>query len=311
MSGLDSWESFVRVVEEGSMAAAARRLDCTRAKISKHVAELERAFGVRLLERSTRRLVLTPAGEAFYPHARSALESVAGAELAVRNLGEVPRGVLRVSATRSFGRRYVAPLLPALTAQYPELECELILSDRVVDLVEDRIDLALRLTRAPPEEAIARPIATLDRAICGASSYLERHGVPRTPQDLAQHVCFSYIMADEGVWRLAGPEGEVAVPVKSRFRFNDVDAMFDAVSAGQGLAILSSYLTAEGIAAGWLATVLDGWEPVVPFGRTLYACYTPGRARTPKVRVFLAALEASLQPEPPWRQPGRAALTRP
>ncbi|MDX5445727.1 MAG: LysR family transcriptional regulator [Zoogloeaceae bacterium] len=302
MSGLDSWESFVRVVEEGSMAGAARRLDCTRARISKHIAALESAFGVRLFERSTRRLMLTPAGEAFYPHAKGALESVAGAELAVRNLGDAPRGVLRVSATSSFGRRYVAPLLPALAEQYPELECELILTDRVVDLVEDRIDLALRLTRAPPEEAIARPLATLDRRICGAVSYLARRGVPRTPQELAQHDCFSYLMADGGVWRLAKPDGEVAVSVKSRFRVNDVEAMFDAVCEGHGLAILSSYLTAEGLAEGRLATVLDEWEPLVPFGRTLYACYTPGRARTPKVRVFLAALEALLQPVPPWRQ---------
>lgn len=302
MSDLSRWESFVRVVEEGSMAAAARRLDCTRARISKQMAELERGFGVKLLERSTRRLALTPAGEAFYPHAKAALESVASAELVVRNQGEVPRGVLRVSATRSFGRHYIAPLLPRLAEQHPELVCELVLTDRVVDLVDDRVDLALRATREPPLDVIARPLATLDRVFCAAPAYLARCGWPQSPQDLAKHQCFSYLLADDGMWRMRSGEAETAVPIRSRFRFNDMDAMFQAALDGHGVAILPTYLCAGALASGALQRVLEDFEPVVPFGTHLYACYTPGRARTPKVRAFLAELESLLQPEPPWRR---------
>ena len=137
MHWLRSWESFVRIVETGSMAAAARRLDCTRAQISKQVADLEREFGVRLFERSTRKLALTPSGEVFHQHALRALDAISSTEIAVRNLGDTPCGLLRVSASITFGRMYIAPLLPRITAQYPELECELILTDQLVDLVDD------------------------------------------------------------------------------------------------------------------------------------------------------------------------------
>jgi len=168
MAWLRSWESFVKAVEAGSMSAAARRLDCTRAHISKQIGELEHAFGVRLLERSTRKLRLTPSGEVFYQHALRALEAVETTAVAMRNLGDAPRGILRISATVTFGRMYIAPLIPKLVARYPELCCELILTDQLVNLVDDNIDLALRMTKTPPEDAIARPLVTLKRVICAA-----------------------------------------------------------------------------------------------------------------------------------------------
>ena len=136
MPWLPAWQAFVRVVEAGSMAGAARLLGCTRAQVSRQVAELEAAFGATLLERSTRRLALTPAGQVFHQHALAALESVAATHLAVGNLGGEPHGVLRVSATHTFGRLYVAPLLPVLAARYPRLSCELILTDQLVDLAD-------------------------------------------------------------------------------------------------------------------------------------------------------------------------------
>ncbi|HJW03989.1 MAG TPA: LysR family transcriptional regulator [Azospira sp.] len=302
MIWLRSWESFVKVVENGSMAAAARRLDCTRAQISKQIGELEQAFGVRLFERSTRKLSLTPAGEEFYQHALRALEAIESTEFAVKHLGDVPRGVLRISATVCFGRLYIAPLLPRLLAKYPELECELILSDQVVDLVEDRIDLALRLTKAPPEEAVAKPLVLLQRVICAAPAYLAAHGTPKTPQDLLQHQCFSYLMTDNRVWQLADRQGnETSIPVRSRCQFNSIDCIHQAVLAGQGLAILPTYLCANSLARGDLVTVLDDYVPQVRMGHYLYACYTPSRVRVPKVRVFLAELEELFHPVPPWQ----------
>ncbi len=302
MNWLSSWESFVRVVETGSMAAAARRLDCTRAQISKQVADLEREFGVRLFERSTRKLALTPSGEVFHQHALRALDAVASTEIAVRNLGDTPSGLLRISASLTFGRMYIAPLLPRITAQHPELDCELILTDQLVDLVDDNIDLALRHTKAPPEDAVAKRLVTLSRVLCATPEYLATHGQPEHPSELARHSCFGYRQAEaSNTLELIGRNGDqVSVPVTSRFRFNNLDCVLDAVLAGHGLAILPTYLAGPEIQRGRLQTILDDYEPQTGFGRQLYACYTPSRVRLPKVRVFLEELERLFNPQPPW-----------
>ncbi len=302
MNWLSSWESFVRVVETGSMAAAARRLDCTRAQVSKQIAELERSFGVRLFERSTRKLALTPSGEVFHQHALRALDAVASTEIAVRNLGDTPSGLLRISASITFGRLYIAPLLPRITDQYPELDCELILTDQLVDLVDDNIDLALRHTKAPPDEAVAKRLVTLSRVLCATPAYLAAHGRPEHPSELAWHPCFGYLQAETSrTLDLLGQQGDqVSVPIASRFRFNNLDCVLDAVLAGHGLAILPTYLAGPEIQRGRLQTVLDDYEPLTGFGRQLYACYTPSRVRLPKVRVFLDELERLFNPQPPW-----------
>jgi len=301
MTWLASWDSFVKVVEEGSMAAAARRLDCTRAQVSKQIGELEQTFGLRLFERSTRKLGLTPAGEIFLRHARLALEAIENTDIAVRNTGDTPHGLLRIGASVIFGRQSIAPLLPDLVARYPELECELILTDDPVDLAEDRIDVALRLTRAPPEEAVSRQLLVLKRVVCASPGYLAAHGTPATPQDLTQHACFSHLLRDGGVWRLADRHGkEVEVPVRSRIQFNNIGCILDATRAGHGIAILPTYLCGDDLASGALVSVLDDHEPQVDFGRNLYACYLPSRSRAAKVKQFLAQLEALLTPIPPW-----------
>ena len=304
MNWLGSWESFVRVVESGSMAGAARRLNCTRAQVSKQIGDLERAFGVRLIERSTRKLVLTPSGEVFLQHAQRALEAIRGTEIAVRNLGEQPCGILRISASISFGRRYVAPLLPRLTARYPDLSCELVLTDESVNLFDDNIDLALRMTKAPPEDAVARKLVPLRRVICASPAYLAAHGEPRTPQELAAHSCFSYLLAGETAeWCLADARGnETRMPVSNRLRFNNLDCVRDAVLAGHGLAIMATYLCADDLAQGRLLAVLTDYEPVTRFGSHVHACYTPSRVRVPKVRVFLDELELEFNPVPPWER---------
>jgi DNA-binding transcriptional LysR family regulator len=299
---LNSWDSFIKVVEAGSMAAAARRLDCTRAQVSKQIGELERAFGVRLFERSTRRLSLTPAGEIFHQHALRALEAVQSTEVAVRNLGDAPRGVLRISASISFGRMYIAPLLPQIVAQYPELNCELVLTDQLVDLVEDNIDLALRLTKAPPDDAVARQLVELRRRVCASPAYLATHGEPKTPHELAHHQCFTFMLdRDRLDWRLVDASGdELLIPASSRFNFNNIECVLDAVLAGHGMAILPTYICSKWLASGHLRAVLPGYEPVSGLGRYLYACYTPSRVRVPKVSVFLAELEKLFKPVPPW-----------
>lgn len=304
MNWLSSWESFIRVVESGSMAGAARRLDCTRAQISKQISDLERAFAVRLFERSTRKLTLTPSGEIFYQHAQRALESVRSADVAVRNSGDTPRGLMRVSASITFGRMYIAPLLPGLVDRYPELQCELILTDQLVDLFADNIDLALRLTKAPPEDAVARKLVHMRRVICATPAYLALHGEPETPQALLKHPCFSYSLSEnDRDWHLADATGNsVHLAVNNRIFFNNIDCVQDAVLAGHGIAILPTYLCAEPVRQGRLKILCEGWEPMTNFGRHLHACYTPSRVRTPNVRVFLDMLAAHFTPVPPWER---------
>lgn len=309
MPWLRSWEAFVRVVEEGSMAAAARRLDVTRAQVSHQIAELEHSFGLRLLERSTRRLRLTPAGEVFHRHALAALAAVEQARVAVKNTGETARGVLRISASITFGRLHVAPLLPRLLQRYPELECELVLTDERVNLDEDDIDVALRLTSSPPQDAVARRLAPMRRVICASPAYARAHGLPRTPDELSAHPCFNYLGGHApGQWQLLDAAGqEVRVEVQSRLQFNNIDCVLDAVRAGLGLAILPAYLCGADLAQGRLLSVLADFEPLTRFGRELYACYPPSRARAPKVRAFLAELEALFDPVPPWERVDQAA----
>ena len=298
---LPAWQAFVRTVEAGSMAAAARQLDCTRAQVSKQIAELESVFGTRLLERSTRRLDLTPAGQVFHQHALAALESVAAAQLAVGNLGDEPHGLLRISATITFGRLHVAPLLSRLAEQHPRLSCELLLTDQLVDLAEEQIDLALRMTRSPPQDAVVRKLATLERVVCAAPAYLAAHGTPHSAAELAGHQTLSFLLTDDNRWHLTDPQGQDhVVPVTSRVRTNNTDCLLDLTLAGHGLAILPLYLAAPYIAQQRLHAVLPGHDVHTRFGRHLYACYTPSRVRVPKVRVVLDALIAQFAAGAPW-----------
>lgn len=306
MTWLNSWHTFIKVVETGSMAAAARHLDCTRAQVSKQIADLERSFGVRLFERSTRHLHLTPSGEVFHQHAQRAVEAVSSTELAVRNLGESPHGILRISASITLGRLYIAPLLPKIVARHPALTCELVLTDTVVDLINDRIDLALRLTRSPPQDAVVRKLAPMKRVICATPAYLAAHGRPQKPADLAEHPCLSYLLGDESrIWRLLDPTGEeVSIAVDCRIHFNNAECILDATLAGHGIAMLPTYLCGPALQRGELVTLLDDYDPVSSFGRYLYACCTPSRVRLPKVRVLLDELEACFMPVPPWEKTG-------
>ncbi|MBP7452050.1 MAG: LysR family transcriptional regulator [Ottowia sp.] len=298
---LPAWLAFVKAVDTGSMAAAARLLGCTRAQVSRQIADVEAAFGARLLERSTRRLRLTPAGEIFQHHALAALEAVTATQIAVRNQGETPLGVLRVSATIAFGRVYVAPLLHKVVAQHPGLTGELILSDQLVDLEAQDIDLALRMTRVPPQDAVVRRLTTVQRVVCASPGYLAAHGTPVHPSELTQHQTLSYLMTDDHRWHLADPTGEEFVhTATSRLRFNSVECLVDAALAGLGIAIVPMYLANPLVRAGRLVAVLPEFVSHTQFGSHLYACYTPSRVRIAKVRVMLQALTELLEPVPPW-----------
>ena len=293
MQWLSSWDSFVKTVETGSMSAAALRLNCTRAQISKQIGDLERNFGTKLFERAHRKLQLTPAGEVFYQQARQALIAVQNTEVAMQNLGATePQGILRISATVTLGRMHVAPLLPQLAERYPRLQCELILTDQVLDLVEHNIDIALRITRQPPEDVVVKRLGVLKRAICASPAYFQRYGVPKTPQDLSQHRCFSYLLLDNYRWHLTDAAGyEFHIPIQNRIQLNELSSIFTATLAGEGIAILPRYLCGDAIKEGLLQAVLSDYTPHLNFGQYLYACYSPSRVRVPKVQIFLSEIE--------------------
>lgn len=293
MQWLSSWDSFIKTVEAGSMSAAAVRLNCTRAQISKQIGDLERSFGTKLFERAHRKLQLTPAGEVFYQQARQALIAVQNTQVAMKNLGtSEPQGILRLSATVTLGRKFILPLLPQLTERYPRLQCELLLTDQVLDLAEHNVDIALRLTRQLPEDVVVKKLGALRRVICATPAYFQRYGLPQTPQELSQHRCFSYLLLDNYTWHLTNAQGyEFHIPINNRIQLNDLTSLFEATLAGEGIAILPTYLCGEAIQAGQLQTILSDYTPHLNFGQYVYACYAPNRARIPKVQIFLAEVE--------------------
>lgn len=295
MLDLEASRTFTLVVQNQSFSETARRLGVSAPVISKQVARLEKALGARLLQRTTRRLGLTEAGAAFYAHCVRMLEEAAAAERAVSRLHEAPRGHLRVSATVGFGSLRIAPLLPGFLAQYPEVSVELVCDDRVVDLVEGGYDLALRLTAQPGELLVARALTAVRQVLCAAPAYLERHGTPQRPEDLAGHNCLRYLRSDDtgdSRWTFVSEGQPLGVPVTGNFSTNNIDALRRAAMAGLGIILGSSYRLEPDIRAGRLVEVLGSYLPVQD--ARIYAVYPSNRHLSPKIRVFVDYLVGAL-----------------
>lgn len=296
---------FAQVVKAKSFSGAARRLDTSKSRVSKSVARLEAALGVRLLQRSTRRLSLTEIGEAYFEHCDRILDELAQADSTVSRLHLEPRGRLKIGASVAFGTLHVAPALPGFMMQYPELAVDLTIGDRMVDLAEEGYDLALRITAEPEANLVARKLAPIRRKICASPAYLARCGTPRVPADLAGHNCLDYTyMNTQGLWRLRGPDGDAAVAVSGTLRINDDEALSQAVLGGLGLALLPTFIVGRELQAGRLVEVLPGYVPVERF---LYAVHLPNRHLPLKVRAFIDYLMQRFGSEPYWDRPEPAA----
>jgi DNA-binding transcriptional LysR family regulator len=296
---LDTMAAFARIVEAGSFSAAARELGRSKSSVSKRIARLEDRLGVRLLNRTTRRLSLTEAGRSFYEGCRRMLSEAEAAERAVAHLSGAPRGTLRVNVAMSFGVLHVAPALAGFMRRYPELSVELVLDDREVDLVEEGFDLGVRIRALPDSSLIARRLAPSRRFVCAAPSYLEAHGAPEAPEDLPRHACLLYsYQAQRSVWRLGGPAGERRVGVSGRLTANNGGALRNAALAGLGLAFLPSFIVGEDLRRGRLRRVLPDWRDADDIA--VHAVYPAGRNLSPKVRVFVDHLAERFGPEPYW-----------
>lgn len=285
MSYLESLRVFVRVVELGSITAGGRDLRLSPAVASNRIKDLEQRFGLRLLNRTTRRLTPTEIGRAFYDHARRVIDTLDEAEALVGSFSGTPRGVIRLAAPLGLGRRLIAPLVPGFCADHPGIEIRLRLSDRSVDIVEDAIDLAFFLGE-PADSALKwRKIADCPRVLVAAPAYLDRSGTPATPDDLAGHNCLllRYPRSPEYYWVLQTPEGPRKMMVQGRFDTDDGDVLRDWALAGHGIANRPLYEVAGDIAEGRLVELLARNRP--PPAQV--GCLTPHRRlQDPKVRMF-------------------------
>jgi DNA-binding transcriptional LysR family regulator len=284
MDRLSAMAVFVKIVEAGSLTAAARATGGSLAAVSRQLAQLEDRLGVRLLQRSTRKLSLTEGGRGYFERAKRILGEVEEAELLLAEAESAVAGRLVVSAPVLFGRLHVAPAIAGFLAAYPQVALELLLEDRYVDLIAESVDVAVRIGELGDSSLIARKLGEFRRVVCAAPDYLARHGRPRRPDELAQHGCLVFSMlADATLWHFREGARELAVRVTGRFRSSNADAVLTAAIGGAGIALAPSWQVREAIAAGRLLTLLEEFAlPAIP----IHALYPTARYRAPKIRAF-------------------------
>ena len=285
MDRLRAMEVFVDVVEAGSLTAAAERMGISAPMVGKHIRALEERLGAAVLMRTTRRQSLTELGRGYYERCKLILDQVRMAETSAQALRETPRGRLRISAPVSFGTACLAPALVDYLAAHPEISVEMVLSDRVVDLVEDGFDVAIRIGTLADSGLIARPLAPYSMIICAAPSYLARAGKPKTPADLLNHQCLGFThWRHRGGWRLGRKDIDKGQVPVSRFESNHGPALRMAALEGFGLVMQPRILVAHDVAAGRLVALLKN---DLPEAMPVNLVYPRDRQQLPKLRTFI------------------------
>ncbi|MFC0407386.1 LysR family transcriptional regulator [Roseomonas elaeocarpi] len=284
MNKLVAMEVFIKVAEAASFTRAAEELSLSRSAASDHIADLEQHLGVRLLNRTTRRVSLTSEGEVFLSRARQVMSLMETAEEEASAGALTPHGRLRVNAPVSFGQHHLGPMLTDFLHKYPEIEIELTLTDRLVDVVEEGFDLVLRIGRLPDSTLVARRVGTIRLLLCASPDYLAQHGTPQHPADLARHSCIHLIGTAWHTWSFEGPEGTVSVPVTGRLTANNVDTLMSAASAGMGFSLVPNYVAVEAIRQGRLVEVLPEYRSREI---QLHAVQPPGHLPVPKTRALI------------------------
>ena len=292
---------FAAVVEHGSLTRAATGLGLSPSAVSKLLARLENRLGVRLLQRTTRRVAATAEGRLFYERAREILDELDAAEELVGSGRLRPRGTLRVSLSHGFGMSQIVPLVPAFSERHPDVELQLAFADRRLDLVAEGIDLAIRLGPIRDESLIARRLGDHGRIVCAAPAYLARHGVPAAPADLARHNCILFDQPDYlNTWPFRAADDTVErMRVRGNFRSDNGDALFELLLQGLGIAWAADFLALPHLAAGRLKPLLA--DATVDERTAIHAVYAARRHLPAKVRAFIDFLVERFQPVPPWR----------
>lgn len=301
MDRLKSLTTFVQVAEMGGFSAAARRLGLSPTMASEHIQALESDLGVRLLQRTTRKVSLTEAGQAYYERAARILSELQEADRAAGALQSEPRGRLKLHVGTHLVR-FVAPILADFMARYPALQVELTMGERMVDLIEEGFDLAIRATVPADSSLMVRQLSAWRHIPCASPSYLDTHGTPRTPADLAQHNCLRYAFYPYGdEWRFAGLDGRPAnARVKGTLRTNSAEALRIAAIEGLGIFLAPGFLVGADLEQGRLVPLLDGYKPVA---FAINAIYPTRHQVTAKVRAFLDLAVERFQAHTSWAAP--------
>lgn len=290
-------QTFAAVVDAGSFVKAADALGMSKAAMSRHVNELEARLGVRLLHRTTRRLSLTGEGEVFYARSKELLAGVDEAEVEITSRSGAASGLLRVNAPVTFGILHLAPLWGVFRSQYPQVSLDVTLADRVVDLVEEGYDMAIRIATLPSSTLISKRLATTRMVLCASPQYLKAHGVPAHPSELATHAVISYsYWSTKDEWRFEGPQGPVSVKTNPCIQTNSGDTCRAAALAHQGIILQPTFLVGDDLAAGTLIELMAQFRSI-ELG--IYAVYPTRKHVPPKVRAlidFLAGHFAETRP---------------
>ncbi len=300
MDSVAGMRIFVRVVDAGSFSAAGRQLGVAPSSVSRRISDLEYELGARLFHRTTRKLSLTEAGRLFHERAAQILVEVEEAKLAISQIGGAPSGILRLTVPASIGRLHIAPALAAFQERFPAIQIVLSMTDRLVDLVDEGFDLAIRVGRQRDSSLIARRIGWGRRVVCGSPSYLEKAGMPKVPADLADHNCLTFRShPGSNLWSFRGPKGASKVRVSGGLFADNGEALCAAAVAGLGLILVPNWLVGIEIRRGRLRQVLGKFQ-VVPEASPLYAVYPHQRHLPPKVRAFVDFLVERFATETEW-----------
>lgn len=298
MDTIDGMRTFAAVVAEGSFSRAAERLEISPQLASKYVGRLESRLGVRLLNRSTRQLSLTEAGRAYFDRVREVLADIDDMENAVGDMTARARGTLRINAPMSFGQLHLTRAIADYQAAQPEVEVDLTLNDRLVDIVSEGFDLAIRIGRLEESSLVARRLAPVRLVVCGSPEYFRRRGVPETPQQLAEHDCLRYAYAsDYHRWRFEHHDATHSVRIRGTFSANNGDALRVAALAGKGIILQPTFIVGDDIRAGRLQTVLDQYRTEE---LNVHAVYAHRQYLSAKVRTFVDFLAGYFGSPPYW-----------
>ncbi|MDD1966850.1 LysR family transcriptional regulator [Pseudomonas putida] len=288
---------FVKVVESGSLTAAARQCEMSTTMVGNHLKALEQRLGVSLLQRTTRRQNLTEFGTQYYRRCLDVLALVNDSERMAEHIQTQPSGTLRITAPPAFGAERLSPMLKDFMDQYPQIKVEVVLSNQLMDLIEHGFDAAIRLGMPESSALIARPLRDYTLTICASRDYLERRGTPLKAAHLCEHNClaFAYPAGDDWratdkLWKLTGPEGVIEIPVAGSMIVNSSPALRQAALAGMGIAMLPDVLIREDLQAGKLIPLLQAYRPP---SRPMWLMYAQDRYRLPKVRHFVDSVLAT------------------
>jgi DNA-binding transcriptional LysR family regulator len=297
MDRFEEMRVFTAVVDAGSFVGASTALDMSKAAVSRHVAELESRLGVRLLHRTTRKLSLTPEGEVFQTRCRELLSGVDEAEAEITSRSGEASGLLRINAPFSFGLLHLAPLWPEFMALHPKVTLDVTLSDRVVDLVEEGFDLAVRIARLPNSSLVSRPLSSTRMVLCASPTYLDSRGRPTHPSELPSHDVLTYNLFSMGdQWEFTGShegtDSVVSVKVTPRMRTNSGDTCRMAALRHQGIVLQPTFLIGPDLLAGTLVEVMPAWRSI-ELG--VYAVYPTRKFVSPKVRLMIEFLVSAFR----------------